>query len=1158
MAENNFQQLIMRELKRLVGPAMRAQSNPSARDEFFLLLGWDLKEIDQINTASSGDINSKLGALVATYTTITNWVNNPPETITDLLSALDDAQSLFNLLKDLQNTSNPLSLQDFNKLGTEVSELLITLYLDTYYPVLFNLLALLGLIEPATEQTPAGKLENPASSVNYIVRRNYRVHKLHLDKIVPLLSDTKNYFQQEYLLPVNANWANANAAKATANKLFGRISEFLSTLGIKNQYGNYSYPGLTLDADNVKIIDQSLILVFNSFETGVEFGLTVSLSDANSGDLGVVFSPFGTLNFTQNLGSWAADLALSSAITAFSIKQGDFTFPNGFSNDRIGASLNLRKLPTSDGSAFLIGSTTGSYLRVEQFEVEGSLELSSVLREYGVSVTMKDASFLISPGDGDGFLQKILPTNGLQGEFDLKLMWDNLSGFHFEGAGSMELLIPIHKTILNALTIDSMVVAAKIDTQIKIIAAMSGNLKLGPFNAVFQEVGLAFDFDFPADKDGNLGALDVGVGFKPPKGLGLSIKEKTISGGGFLSFNKDEGRYVGALELSIKKKIAIKAIGILTTKLPGGQPGYSLLLLITAEFQPIQLGFGFTLNGVGGLIALHRRMNTDELLRGVSTGTIDNILFPTDPVANINSIVSSLEKTFPIAEGRYTFGPMAIIGWGTPTLITAELGLFFELPNTTEIALIGVIRAILPKEDNPILKLQIAFAGIINFEKKSITFNASLFDSSVAGMGLSGDMIFRLRWGDQPTFVLSVGGFHPKFPIPPLNIPDMNRLTINLLGGDRPRLTLSTYFAITSNTAQFGAAIDFYWEITDKIDINGHLGFDALFYFSPFRFVATMEGSLEVRRKNKAMLSIWFAGLLEGPTPWHVQGSVGFKILGINYERDFDKTFGRHDYAALPDVQVLPKLVAALQDKKNWQATMSDVPLLVTIRELNVPGGDLVVHPQGTLAVSQKVVPLNIGISRFGNCRPDPVGYSYFSLEISYSSSSSAPALPKTDLKEFFSPNEYFDLSEDDRLNRPSFEPFTAGAQVTTTSTALTTGGYREMEYLYETTIMDDRRYPIRIPTYTTITSAMRTGFSGGNAASNSPLAVASKIRGMDAPSPVATSGRSFAIAQTSDLSAYGLSAGSYTEALALLEQEIEINPALEGTLQIVNTFELV
>ena len=44
--------------------------------------------------------------------------------------------------------------------------------------------------------------------------------------------------------------------------------------------------------------------------------------------------------------------------------------------------------------------------------------------------------------------------------------------------------------------------------------------------------------------------------------------------------------------------------------MPDGSKGFSLLIIMTADFGPgIQLGFGFTLLAVGGLVGLNRTMN---------------------------------------------------------------------------------------------------------------------------------------------------------------------------------------------------------------------------------------------------------------------------------------------------------------------------------------------------------------------------------------------------------------------------------------------------------------------------------------------------------------------------------------------------------------------
>src|SRR5262249_46083959 len=159
-----------------------------------------------------------------------------------------------------------------------------------------------------------------------------------------------------------------------------------------------------------------------------------------------------------------------------------------------------------------------------------------------------------------------------------------------------------------------------------------------------------------------------------PAGLGLDIDAGPITGGGFVEFDPPSGRYAGVLALSLYS-IEVKAIGLLDTKLPNGAPGVSFLIIISVEFTPIQLGFGFTLDGVGGLCGINRAFVTEALQAGLRQHSLDHILFPKDPVANAPAILSDLRAIFPPAEGRYVFGPMIKIGWGGGlNLLTAELG----------------------------------------------------------------------------------------------------------------------------------------------------------------------------------------------------------------------------------------------------------------------------------------------------------------------------------------------------------------------------------------------------------------------------------------------------------------------------------------------------
>src|SRR5262249_7888947 len=130
----------------------------------------------------------------------------------------------------------------------------------------------------------------------------------------------------------------------------------------------------------------------------------------------------------------------------------------------------------------------------------------------------------------------------------------------------------------------------------------------------------------------NLGPLNLDLGFKPPTGVGLAVDGGGFKGGGFLRFEPELAQYSGSLELEFRDQLTVKAIGLLNTRLPNGQSGFSLLIVISSEFTPIQLGFGFKLNGVGGLLGLNRTAKIDRLASGLRDNTLNNILFPTNVI----------------------------------------------------------------------------------------------------------------------------------------------------------------------------------------------------------------------------------------------------------------------------------------------------------------------------------------------------------------------------------------------------------------------------------------------------------------------------------------------------------------------------------------------
>src|SRR5260370_1496340 len=152
--------------------------------------------------------------------------------------------------------------------------------------------------------------------------------------------------------------------------------------------------------------------------------------------------------------------------------------------------------------------------------------------------------------------------------------------------------------------------------------------------------------------------------------------------------------------------------------------------------------------------------------------------------------------------------------------------------------------------------------------------DATLFDSNFMDFPLGGEMSLRANWNGKRNFLLSVGGFHPKF-TPPDGFPALKRMTLDMPSGIVTTLHLESYLAITSNTLQIGANLHVVVSVS-AFSIDGHLGFDALFQRHPFHFDADISGSVSVSIAVEDLLSITLDGSLSGIGTLHISGS--FKV----------------------------------------------------------------------------------------------------------------------------------------------------------------------------------------------------------------------------------------------------------------------------------------
>ncbi len=1131
---------LAKELVAALQPLRTAFSDEESFKRFIYNLGWNTDSLP----ATYSDLADKVTAAVDAVEALsaTPGVSEVQQVFVKIKAVYDASRAITDVPSGVADPATFLS-----ELAERLFEYLLVQYLKASQPTVFTIARMVGVIEQVQVKSVSGRPSFIHTQVKW-------------DQIPAILLDPGSLPERIY------GWGTDDPDYGLIAdhlmSLFAALN-FRPVLAKPNEAFSEGYCGVleSGDHDNPQIrFEIRLPYLYLLIGEKVQ-PIGISILDLPATDTalpGIIVQPLVPSEVSTTI---AISDTLSLAIRANSnisslfgilIRPEEISIRYPFSDEtalpEAGFGITLDYHPTD--AVILLGNTNETRIELKGASLALEVDYQSSGLEVIVEAMLKELAVIITPGQGDGFIQNILGTSEQRINIPLGIRWSSISGISFTGSGGFEIELHPHLAI-GPISIDAVQLRLKGETSprpaVTIESGVSISGVLGPLQFVVQGIGLQVVATFDG---GNSGPFGVDLGFLPPTGIGLSINAQGFTGGGFLFFDNEKGEYSGGLELEFKDLIALRAIGILNTKMPDGSSGFSLLLIITADFTPIQLGYGFTLNGVGGLIGINRTCITTVLQSGVKDGSLKSILFPENIVANAARIISDLQRVFPIQEGQHLFGPMAKIGWGTPTLVTIEMGLIIEIPDPVRIAILGVLKTLLPDENFKLLSLQVNFLGLIDFEKGAISFDASLFDSKLLTFALTGDMALRLSWGENPVFVLSAGGFHPSYTPPAgLALGEMQRLGFSLFPGNNPRLRVETYFAVTSNTAQFGANGQLYISKAG-FKIEGYIGFDVLFQFSPFYFIAEIKASLSVSFSGEDILSLRLSLSLDGPSPWHAKGSASFKILFVKIKVSINKTFGDESNTALEPVDVLPKLISALKEKNNWTVAFpSNSNLMVTLAEIQPAEGEIIAHPFGTLSVSQKVVPLDMTIQKFGS---QPLsGDSEFS--ISEVNMGGSPAALST-VKEEFAPAQYFTMTDAEKLSHKDFEKYKSGASISGVNDARTDYMvHKEVEY--EVKYLRKARPLI----FLKLPLALFTSFLNGNALANSPLSGKKKNQRAGAKKGITINTEQFVIANTSNLQPYAPDYyfDSEREALLKMEEIKRASPSLSKKIQVVPSYEV-
>jgi hypothetical protein len=696
-----------------------------------------------------------------------------------------------------------------------------------------------------------------------------------------------------------------------------------------------------------------------------------------------------------------------------------------------GAALSASVARTWPSPLPVFGTPTSTRLVVGGAMVEVAL-VPGTPPEVVLSAALESAELVIVAGSP--FVAALLGGDQVEVALAADLRWSSRTGLTLAGGAGLAVVLPLHAQV-GPVLLEDLELALRPSGDAGGSAAVATTLTigatLGPFAVTVYGLGLDVTIGPAEGATIQLGPLGLAVAPVPPNGLAFSIDAGAVVGDGLILVEGD--RYVGGLSLDVLA-VGVDAFVVVDTSLPGDPDGFALFATLTLRFPGIPLGFGFSLTGLGGLLAVNRAIDAEALAEGLRDGAADAVLFPEDPQRDADQLVAQLDAYFPVLVGNTVVGPVAELSWGVPIIVTGQLGVVISWPDGV-IAVLGSIELVLPDPAAPALELHLDVLGAIDLAAGTVLVVASLYDSRLLGViELSGDAGLYVSWLGQPFFLLSVGGFHPGYEPPgcvPSLFEDLRPMRAEVQVGLGVTALLESYVAVTSNSVQFGGGVSIaasaeFLGVT--YTARGWFDVDVLLQFSPFLFVAEASAGVGVYAGNRELMGVSLDLHLEGPDPWYASGSARFTFFIVKVRFAF-AVGGRAAPEVPASADVLDLVCQALEEPGAW----STEPAAGLGTGVVLAGAEegVRVRPDEVVVVHQGVAPLGRTLERFGELTPEQTRVDLGEVAVVDAAGGAVlSALDVDQVTEWFAPAMFDELPDQARLAAPSYEPMVAGVRL--------------------------------------------------------------------------------------------------------------------------------
>jgi hypothetical protein len=346
----------------------------------------------------------------------------------------------------------------------------------------------------------------------------------------------------------------------------------------------------------------------------------------------------------------------------------------------------------------------------------------------------------------------------------------------------------------------------------------------------------------------------------------------------------------------------------------GSSDRYTSLLVIAALAAPLGGPPAFFVLGIGGGVGLNRDLIAPREMTEVANFPLIAALDPAsqlvrDPMAAL----VKLGQTFPPKPGAFWLA--AGVRFSSFTLVESIVAVTIAIGDGLEVNVLGVARAGLPNPAAPVAQLELALQARFSSREGILSIRAQLTDNSwlfSPACQLTGGFAFVI-WFRTGEFVISIGGFHPRF-ARPAHYPTVPRVGFNWRVSSVITVKGESYFALTPTAimtggrleaaadfgvvgAWFAAGIDvlvswdpFFYDFSVYVTVGAWLFIEIKIWFIHIRIRITVSIGAELQIQGPPMHGVAIVDLCVtkivvpfGPTAHPVKDWLGWAAFHDKY-----------------------------------------------------------------------------------------------------------------------------------------------------------------------------------------------------------------------------------------------------------------------------------